>query len=153
MSSEAALDAISATGITFEVVHHGEVRSLRQAAAARGVEPAAVVKTLVVRRSEDDYLFVLVPGDRQIAWPKLRQVLGVSRLSMPDPAEAQAVTGYARGTITPYGSHTAWPVIADERIRGRVSIGAGVGGAAFLLDGDDLVRSLQATVADITDPL
>ena len=56
---------------------------------ARGVEPRQVVKTLVVRRGEEDLLFVLVPGDRQISWPKLRALLGVSRMSMPDAAAAR----------------------------------------------------------------
>ena len=54
------------------MTRHGPVRSLAEAAAARGVEPAAIVKTLVVRVTDDDYRFVLVPGDREIAWPKLR---------------------------------------------------------------------------------
>ena len=84
------------------------------------------MKTLVVRRGEDDYLFVLVPGDRTISWPKLRDLLGVSRLSMPDAATALDATGYERGTITPFGSTTAWPVVADERLRRpEVSLGGG----------------------------
>jgi len=41
---------------------------------------------------------VLVPGDRAISWSKLRTLLGVSRLSMPDAAVAREVTGYERGT-------------------------------------------------------
>ena len=49
-------------------------------------------------------MFVLVPGDRVIAWPKLRALLGVTRLSMPDADAAKAATGYERGTITPDGA-------------------------------------------------
>lgn len=148
-----ALDALAASGIRYEIIRHGPVRTLTEAAAARGIEPAAVVKTIVVRRGEDDFLFVLVPGDRTIGWPKLRALLGVSRLSMPDAATAKAVTGYERGTITPFGSARAWPVVADERIRGRtVSIGAGAPGVAATVDGDDLLSALGATVADVTDP-
>ena len=45
-----------------------------------------------------------VPGDRVISWPKLRALLGVSRLSMPDAEVARQATGYERGTITPLGS-------------------------------------------------
>ncbi|GHG48093.1 hypothetical protein GCM10011331_09600 [Flavimobilis marinus] len=127
------------------------MRSLEEAAAARGVTPSAIVKTLVVRRGDDDYLLVLVPGDRQISWPKLRALLGVARLSMPDAAGAQAATGYERGTITPFGSTTAWPVIADERVAGVVSIGAGAHGVAATLDAADLVRVLDARVADVTE--
>ena len=91
-------------GLAHRVIRHGSVRSLAEAAVARGVEPADVVKTMVVRRGEGDYVFVLVPGDRVISWPKLRALLGVNRLSMPDADEALAVTGFPRGTITPFGA-------------------------------------------------
>ena len=104
VSEERAVAGVEATGIAYEVTRHGPVRSLAEAAAARGIEPSQLVKSLVVRRADDDFLFVLVPGDRTISWPKLRQLLGVSRLSMPDAAIALEVTGYERGTITPFGS-------------------------------------------------
>ena len=149
---EAALAALTAAGLEHVVTRHGRVRSLEEAAAARGVPPAAIIKTLVVRRAEDDYLFVLVPGDRAISWPKLRALLGVSRLSMPDAATAKEVTGYERGTITPFGSLRAWPVIADASMAGTVSIGAGAHGVAATVDAADLVTALDAQVADVTDP-
>ena len=153
MDEQGALDALEVSGIAFDIVRHGPVRSLAEAAAARGVEPADVIKTIVIRRGADDYLFVLVPGDRTIAWPKLRAVLGVSRLSMPDAATAKEVTGYDRGTITPFGSLRPWPVVADQRIRRRkVSIGAGAPGVASTVDGDELVMALRAIVADVTEP-
>jgi Cys-tRNA(Pro)/Cys-tRNA(Cys) deacylase len=153
VSEQRALEALDASGIAYRVVRHGRVSSLAEAAAARGVEPGAIVKTIVVRRADDDFLFVLVPGDRTISWPKFRTLLGVSRLSMPDAATAKDVTGYERGTITPFGSLRSWPVIADERIRGqKVSIGAGAHGVAATVDGDDLVKALAATAADVTDP-
>jgi Cys-tRNA(Pro)/Cys-tRNA(Cys) deacylase len=153
VNEERALSALEASGISYEIVRHGPVRSLAEAAAARGVEPSAVIKTMVVRRADDDFVFVLVPGDRNIAWPKLRGLLGVSRLSMPDAATAQGVTGYERGTITPFGSTRTWPVIADIRITGReVSIGAGAPGVAARVDGNALVTVLNAEVADVTDP-
>jgi len=148
-----AVTALDGSGAAYTLTRHGRVRSLAEAAAARGIEPAGIVKTLVVRRGDDDFLFVLVPGDRTISWPKLRELLGVSRLSMPDAATAQAVTGYERGTITPFGSTRTWPVIADSRVPGRpVSIGAGAHGVAATVDGDDLVRVLGAQVADVTEP-
>ena len=148
-----AAAALEASGIPHTITRHGRVGSLEEAAAARGVEPRDIVKTLVVRRAEDDYLFVLVPGGREISWPKLRALLGVNRMSMPDAATAKDVTGYERGTITPFGSTTAWPVVADATIAGRpVSIGAGAHGVAATVQADDLVRVLGAQVADVTDP-
>lgn len=152
-SAGRALAALDSAGVAYRVIRHGPVRSLVEAAAARGVEPVDVVKTLVVRRGEDDFLFVLVPGDRTISWPKLRELLGVSRLSMPDAQTARAATGYERGTITPFGSTTTWPVVADERLAGReVTLGAGEHDVAVAVDADAVVAALQATVADVTDP-
>ena len=152
MSRDRALAALDAAGLPYRLIEHGPVRSLAEAARARGVEPADVVKTLVVRRGDDDYLFVLVPGDRAISWPKLRTLLGVSRMSMPDAAAAKQATGYERGTITPFGSLRAWPVVADERLTGRtVTLGAGEHGVAVAVDADATVRALAATVADVTD--
>jgi Cys-tRNA(Pro)/Cys-tRNA(Cys) deacylase len=148
-----ALEAIDSAGITYRVIRHGPVGSLAEAAEARGVEPADVVKTMVVRRGDGDFVFVLVPGDRAISWPKLRGVLGVSRLSMPDAAVAREVTGYERGTITPLGSTAAWPVIADERILGReITLGAGEHGVAVAVRADDVLHALGATTADVTEP-
>jgi Cys-tRNA(Pro)/Cys-tRNA(Cys) deacylase len=152
VSRERVTAALDAAGLTYRLIEHGPVRSLAEAAAARGVEPADVIKTLVVRRGEGDFLFVLVPGDRTISWPKLRSVLGVSRMSMPDAATAKEATGYERGTITPFGSTTAWPVVADERMSGRsVTVGGGEHGVAVLVDADAVVLALSASVADVTD--
>ncbi|MEZ5129318.1 MAG: YbaK/EbsC family protein [Micropruina glycogenica] len=143
--------AARAAGLDVTVTRHGPVNSLAEAAAARGVQPRDIVKTMVVRRANDDYLFVLVPGDAEIAWPKLRALLGVSRLSMPDAATARKVTGYERGTITPFGASRAWPVIADSSVTGRrVSIGGGAHGVAIAVDADAMLAALDATVADIT---
>ena len=147
-----AVEAVTATGIEHQVVRHGPVNSVTEAAAVQGVEVRDLVKTLVVRRAEDDHLFVLVPGDRTISWPKLRALLGVSRLSMPDAATAKEATGYERGTITPFGSRRPWPVIADESTRGRtVSLGAGQRGLALRVGADDAVKALGGTFADVTD--
>jgi Cys-tRNA(Pro)/Cys-tRNA(Cys) deacylase len=151
MSEQRAIAAVEAAGIQYEVTRHGRVSSLQEAAAVRGVEPRQIVKTLVVRRADDDFVLVLVPGDRTFSWPKLRALLGTSRLSMPDPAGAKAATGYERGTITPFGSTTAWPVVVDSSIGGRVSVGGGAHGVALTVQVDDLVRVLDAQVAGISE--
>jgi len=151
MSTETVVAALDATGIPYELTQHTRARSLVEAAELQGVEPSRIVKTLVVRRGDDDYLFVLVPGDRTISWPKLRALLGVSRLSMPDAAVAKDVTGYERGTITPFGATRAWPVVADERVDGTISLGGGAHGVGVRLAADDAVRVLGATVADVTE--
>jgi Cys-tRNA(Pro) deacylase len=149
--SARAIAAAEALGLAYDVTRHGPVRSLEEAAAARGVEPRQIVKTMVVRVSEGDHRFVLVPGDREIAWPKLRALLGVNRISMPSADAAHEVTGYVRGTITPLGSATALPVIADASIAGPISIGGGAHGVALSVDAAELLAALGATVADVTE--
>ena len=151
-SSARAIDAAERLGLAHEVTRHGPVRSLEEAAVARGVEPRQVVKTMVVRVSEGEHVFVLVPGDREIAWPKLRTLLGVNRLSMPSAEVAYDVTGYVRGTITPLGSTHPWPVVADASISGTVSLGGGDHGVALTVDATELVTALSATAADVTEP-
>lgn len=150
--SDRALAAAERLGLRYAVTRHGPVRSLAEAAAARGIEPRQVVKTMVVRVSEGDHRFVLVPGDREIAWPKLRALLGVNRISMPSADAAYDVTGYVRGTITPLGSTSPLPVIADASIAGPISIGGGAPGVALSVDAGELVTALGASVADVTDP-
>lgn len=144
----------AARGITVEIVERAPARSLEEAAAQLGIDPADIVKTLVVKRSDGTFLFALVPGDRQIAWAKLRAVVGVNKLQLPDAAVALQATGYERGTITPFGSTTAWPIYADAAIVGRrVSMGAGEHGRSLWVDADALISGYGAVVADLTEPV
>lgn len=141
-------------GLDVQIVDRPDASSLAEAAAALGISPGEIVKSLVVRRKAGEYLFVLVPGDAQISWPKLRAAAGANKLTLPPAGEAFEATGYARGTITPLGSSVSWPVFAAPAIRGkRVSMGAGEHGASLFVDGDALLNALNARVADITDPL
>ncbi|QSB22182.1 aminoacyl-tRNA deacylase [Curtobacterium sp. RIT-PI-V] len=142
----------AARGLTVEVVERPAADSLQQAAELLGIDPGDIVKTLVVKRHDGGFLLALVPGGRSIAWKKLRTVVGVNKLSMPDAQAALQASGYERGTITPIGATGDLPVYADQRIVGRrVALGAGRHGASAFVDADDLVAAYGATVADITD--
>jgi Cys-tRNA(Pro) deacylase len=149
-----ALRALEGSDLAYEVVRTERARSAEESASFQGIELGQLLRTIVVRRGQDDYVFVLVPGGRQIDWPKLRAHLGVNRLSLPDADEAKAVTGYERGTITPFGSSTGWPVIADATIAGidRVAIGGGGHGVNLHVAGPDLIGFLIADEADVTSP-
>jgi Cys-tRNA(Pro)/Cys-tRNA(Cys) deacylase len=144
-------EAAAARGLAIEVRERPVANSLPEAAALLGVHPSGIVKTLVVKRSDDTYLFALVPGDRAISWPKLRAVVGVNKLRLPEPERALEATGYERGTIVPIGSTHDWPVYADERIVGeRIAMGAGAHGYSLFVDADELIAAYSATVADIS---
>jgi Cys-tRNA(Pro) deacylase len=152
--SSPALVALAASGVAHRVVRTASAGSAAESAALQGIPLAALLRTIVVRRGDDDYLFVLVPAGRRFDWPKLRAHLDVSRLSLPDADEARAVTGYERYTITPFGSSRAWPVVADASILDQpvVAIGGGAHGVNVHLRPGDLVAATAAQVIDVTVP-
>ena len=147
-----AIARLSDSGLEFEVVRTARPASVEESAALQGIEVGELLRTIVVRRGADDYVFVLVPGGRQIDWSKLRAHLGVRRLSLPEADEAKEATGYERGAITPLGSVTPWPVIADASVvrLSRVAIGGGARGVNLHLSRADLLDHLDADVADVT---
>ncbi len=149
-----ALRELAGSGLHYEVQRYGRVDSIEEAAELRGVPVGAIVKTLVVRRGEGDFVLVLVPGDRVIDWPALRAHLGVSRLSLASTDEARAATGYERGAITPFGSASRWRVVADEAVAALdpASIGGGAHGVAVHLGGAAAIDYLGAEVAAVTRP-
>jgi Cys-tRNA(Pro)/Cys-tRNA(Cys) deacylase len=149
-----AIDAVAALGVLHRVVRTEAANSAEESASMQGIPLGALLRTIVVRRGEDDYLFVLVPAGRRFDWPKLRGHLGVTRLSLPDADEAQRATGYVRYTITPFGSTKAWPVLADAAILDQpvVAIGGGARGVNLHLAPQDLIASLAASVVDVSIP-
>ncbi|MBL0885946.1 aminoacyl-tRNA deacylase [Myceligenerans indicum] len=128
-----------------------EVALLSRTSRPEGVGPdgTVAVKTIVLHR-RDGFVFVLVPLDERFSWPKLRAALGVNRVRLPSEDEAYQATGYRRGTITPLGAGTAFPVVADLRILGHdITLGSGSPGHAVRVRADDLVRAYDATVVDL----
>jgi Cys-tRNA(Pro) deacylase len=142
-------------GIAFEVMRTQRARSAEESAGFQGIALGQLLRTIVVRRGADDYVFVLVPGGRRIDWAKLRAHLGIRRISLPDKDEAFEATGYERGAITPFGSSHAWPVIADETVGNvgdPVAIGGGAHGVNLHVATVDLLKATNATVADVSEP-
>ena len=154
MSQTRGTTAAAAAGLEVRVVAIAVPTSAEESAALQGIDVGNLLRTIVIRRGTDDYVFVLVPGGRQIDWKRLRTHLGQRRLSLPDADEAKAATGYERGAITPFGASTAWPVVADATIRGlgTVAIGAGARGVNLHVEAPAMLEALRATEADVTAP-
>src|SRR5919199_1777647 len=96
-----ALDALRIPHRVF--VHPGPVSSLEQAARERGQSPDQVIRSIVFRLAKDEYVMVLIAGERQVSWPTLRRYLGQSRLTMASEDELLAATGYPMGAVSPFG--------------------------------------------------
>jgi Cys-tRNA(Pro) deacylase len=152
--STPAIRALEGASLSYRIVRTEPAGSAEEAAQLQGIPLGALLRTIVVRRGDDDYLFVLIPAGRRFDWPKLREHLGVKRLSLPDADEAQAVTGYVRYTITPFGSTRAWPVIVDASVMTQpvVSLGGGARGVNIHVAPAALVDGLAAEAVDITAP-
>ncbi|MEX2183371.1 MAG: YbaK/EbsC family protein [Chloroflexota bacterium] len=148
-----ALDALVTTDLMYRIVRTERARSAEESAALQGIPVGALLRTIVVRRGEDDYLFVIVPAGRRFDWPKLRAHLGIRRMTLPDAEEARIVTGYERYTITPFGSTRAWPAIVDAAAMAHeiVSIGGGGFGINVHLAPADLAAHLGAQVVDVSE--
>ncbi len=149
-----AIEALEAIGVPFRIVRTEIARSAEESAAFQGIPVGSLLRSILVRRAADDFVFVLVPGGRRFNWPALRALLGTNRLTLPTEEEAKAETGYVRGAITPFGARRPWPVIADASIEPLelVAIGGGARGVNVHLAPADLIRATGARVVDITVP-
>ena len=146
--------ALQRLGIEHEIVRTAPASSAEESAAFQGIELRQLVKTILVRKGGGSHVFVLVPGDREIDWKKLRQQLGVSRASLPTREDAERITGFQIGTINPFASGATLPVVLDSSAlaRSKVALGAGERGVNVHVNPSELASALNASVADVTVP-
>jgi Cys-tRNA(Pro)/Cys-tRNA(Cys) deacylase len=121
-----------------------------EAAAALGVEPERVFKTLLA--DIDAALVVgIVPVTTQLDLKSLAAAVGGKRAAMADPKRAEQATGYVVGGISPLAQKRRLPTVLDESARGRptVFVSAGRRGLEIELSPEDLVALTGATMARI----
>jgi Cys-tRNA(Pro)/Cys-tRNA(Cys) deacylase len=116
-----------------------------QAAQALGIEPARLLKTLMVRAGEET-LCVLAPSDREVNLKKLAQTAGAKSAVMLGAAEAERLTGYHVGGISPFGQKKRVRVFIERAALAfaRVVVNGGRRGLQIELAAADLVRLLGA---------
>ena len=120
------------------------------AAAALGVDPARIHKTLIA--SVDGRLAVaVVPVAAELDLKALAGALGGRKAEMADPAEAERATGYVRGGISPLGQRRRLPTVLDAASLASetVFVSAGRRGLQVELAPADLVRASGAITAPI----
>jgi len=137
--------ALEKLNIPHRVFHHEKpVHSFEQAAEDRGQRPSQIIRSILFRVGEDDYLMALVAGPKQISWKILRKYLGQSRLTMATEEEVLAVTGYRIGTVGPFGLLRQVRVLVEAgvMIEEEISIGSGMRDRAIILKSADLICAL-----------
>ena len=136
---------LEARGIPHRLFRHpGPVASLQQAADERGQAPEQVIRSIVFRVGEGEFVMVLMAGEQQVSWRNLRRYLSQSRLSMASEAELLKATGYRAGAVSPFGLPRPMRVLVDEAVfePEEVSIGSGERGLTVILRSEDLRRAL-----------
>lgn len=146
--------ALEELGVPHRVfTHPGPVDSLEQAARERGHRPEQVIRSILFRLKEDEYVMALMAGPAQISWKTLRRHFGQSRISMASEEEVMEVTGYAIGAVGPFGLPRTLKIVIDPGVLAEeeVSIGSGIRGTAVILRSQDLVDALpEAQVVALT---
>ena len=154
LTETAVTRALDLLGIDYQLHEHDTpLRSLEQAAQERGLEPEQIVRSLLFRIEDGTYVLVLMPGPAQVAWPKLRHFLGVSRLTTADRDEVEAVTGFPPGAVSPFGLPQPVRTLADERIRQQetISFGAGIRNAGIIMARREMTKALDLEWGDFCD--
>lgn len=147
--------ALGAEAIAFQLHPYdydpGADRVGLQAAEALGVDPAKVLKTLMANAGRTR-VCVVIPSDREVQMKALAAAVGAKSAEMMKPKDAERVTGYLVGGISPFGQRQPATVVieADAMAFDKVYINAGQRGLLLSVSPADAVRLLDARTARIS---
>ena len=150
-----ATAALASLGIKF-VLHKysydsGAERIGLQAAEALGIEPRRMLKTLMAE-VDGKPVCVVVPSDCEVSMKKLASAFGGKSARMMRPADAERLTGYHVGGISPFGQKKRVPVAIEEAALRQASVflNGGQRGLQVELDPNDAVKAAGAIVRALT---
>src|SRR5690606_2144068 len=149
-----ATQALAKAGIPFELASYdydpNAERVGLQAAEAMGVSPGVVFKTLMAEL-DGKPVCAIVPSDEEVNMKKLAAALGGKSAHMMKPADAERLTGYKVGGISPLGQRKVVPTAIDElaTLYDEIYLNGGQRGLQIRIKPDDLVRFLGARLADL----
>jgi Cys-tRNA(Pro)/Cys-tRNA(Cys) deacylase len=149
-----ATKVLEQAGIAFTVHSYDYDRSASriglQAAEALGEEPGRVLKTLMAL-VDGKPVCVIVPSDREVSMKKLAAAFGGKSAEMMEPEDAERISGYKTGGISPFGQMRKIPAVIEAQALAHdlVYINGGQRGLQVRLKAQDLVPALNACVAPI----
>ena len=149
-----ATQALAKTGVAFTVHSYdydpGAERVGLQAAEAIGEDPARVLKTLMAE-VDGKPVCVVVPSDREVSMKKLASAFGGKSAAMMKPADAERLTGYHVGGISPFGQRKAVPTAIEESalVHEAVYMNGGQRGLQVRLSPKDALSALKAVAAPV----
>jgi len=121
-----------------------------QAAEALGASPSEVLKTLIVK-ADGKPACVILASDREVSMKKLAAALGAKACDMAPPVDAERITGYRVGGVSPFGQKKRLPTVIDAASAGlaQAYMNGGQRGLQVRLAPADLVRLLDARIAQV----
>jgi Cys-tRNA(Pro)/Cys-tRNA(Cys) deacylase len=152
--STRATQALAKAGISFSTRHYdyesGADRIGLQAAAAIGEPPSRVLKTLMVE-VDGKPACTVIPSDGELGMKRVAAAFGGKTARMMPPADAERVTGYHVGGISPFGAKKKVPVAIEATALAEpyVIINGGQRGVMVQLAPDDARKTLDAVVASL----
>ena len=152
--STRAIKFLNQKGVSFDLVEYDHVRKgAKYASEAIGFPLAKTIKTLVADLGPKGYALVLMPGDKSLSPKKLARAFGVKRTAMAEAADAERLTGYLVGGISPFGTKRKLPVIMEKCLlkADTVAINAGQRGVMLVLKPEDIVSALNAMIDEVAD--
>lgn len=149
-----ATQALQRAGVSF-TVHSYEYdpnaeRIGLQAAEAMGADPNSVLKTLMVL-VDGKPACVVVPSDKEVNLKKLASALGGKAAQMMKPADAERVTGYHVGGISPFGQKKRVPTLIEQSAfaHPEVFMNGGQRGLQVKLTPSDAALALEAKISEL----
>jgi Cys-tRNA(Pro)/Cys-tRNA(Cys) deacylase len=152
MSETNAVKWLRAQGASFEVLEYEFTEiGAGHAAAAVGRPLEMVCKTLIVKATGNTYWVAIVPGDQRFDPRRTAAALGVRHADLADQAEAEKVTGYRVGGISPFAMRRRVPVVIEESLLAleTIVVNGGRRGVLIEMGTEELVRILNAQPKDI----
>ncbi|MGD8454561.1 MAG: aminoacyl-tRNA deacylase [Phycisphaerae bacterium] len=152
MSETNAVKWLRTQGVDFTALEYTFTEIGADHAAEAVDRPLEMVcKTLIVKVTGNAYWIAIVPGDQRFDTRRMATAVGIDHADMAPPAEAERVTGYKVGGISPFAMRRKLPVVIEESLLAldRIIVNGGQRGVLVELATDDLVRLLDAHPADI----
>lgn len=152
MSDTNAIKWLRAQGVEFEVLEYAfsEVGA-DLAAEAIGRPLEMVCKTLIVEGAGREFYVAIVPGDQRFDTRKMAAAIGVRSADLAERADAERISGYQVGGISPFAMRRALPVVIEESLLAleRIIVNGGRRGVLIELPTPELLRLLAPQPADI----
>ncbi|MEZ7136145.1 YbaK/EbsC family protein [Komagataeibacter sp. SM21] len=158
MKQTSATEFLSTTGVAFTVHDYeyapGGGLIGMQAASSIGVDPACVLKTLVVEVDRTTPVCLVVPADHKVNFKKVAALFGGRNARMMNPEKSADLTGFRSGGTSPFGQAQQMPVVlsADAMAQPQVYINAGDQGLVVCIAPADAQKVVNAQVAEISAP-